>query len=60
MWSIDLLFTFSKFLTDEDGSSMKVSAAITVMFDSSNMGMRCSFVYWKINILMQGLASSIG
>ena len=41
--------TLSNFLTDEDGSFLKVSAAIMVIFDFTNIGTSSSFVYSKIS-----------
>ena len=38
-------FTFRRYLTDEDGSFLKLSVAIIEIFDSSSIGMSSSFVY---------------
>lgn len=41
--------TLIKYLTDEDGSYLKLSVAMMEMFDLFNNGMRSSFVYWYRN-----------
>ena len=49
LWMDGAYLTLIKYLTDEDGSYLKLSVAMMEMFDLFNNGMRSSFVYWYRN-----------